>query len=108
MSLEIKKTVMIQMTLNGVDVIGEGELLGKCRAWLSVNWEGEVEQLVRGQADKLHLSWFTPSDKGGLGLFGLDDQGNVVCGVAYYESGFEDRKSPCFFVKAKKSTQCYW
>lgn len=101
--LKLTQTTVTTATMFGYPATGPVELLQNCKTWLAVNWEGEVEQVLVGPVDKIDRSWFQPSDKGGLGLFGVDAKGKVICGAVLYSEG----KEKSFEVVATKSTQTH-
>ena len=104
--LVANKIETVNYILNGHKIVGDASLLSQCNTWLSVNWEGKVETVLTGPVDKLHTSWFEPSDKGGLGLFGVKGK-DVVCGLAFYDKGIDGHNYPCYFVIAKKCCDTY-
>ena len=103
--LVIERLIQIKATFNGMPIDGPVELLNNCKTFLSVNWEGQVEQVLTMPLEKIKANWFEPSDKGGLALFGVNEMGQVVCGMAFYKSGTHENPKAHYEVVACKSTQ---
>ena len=98
--LKINKVTKVEVTATFRDkpIIGPVELLSDVVAFLEVDWEGRVTNYLPVPLDSLDKSWFDPSDKGGLGVFGLDKFGKVILGMAYYSKGINEIMNPCYVV----------
>ena len=108
-NLTVETQVVKTYKFLNLPVIGDGvEKLAEVEGWLLCNWEGEVVQYVKNCPT---ISSFSPSDKGGLSVFGLNKYGKVIVGMCQYP-GDKRAKDPLehgahLYCKATNCTRCW-
>lgn len=71
------------------------EDLQEALGFLRCNWSPDhvTDIYVDMPIDTIPENLFDPIDKGSIGLFGFDEQGNIIYGIARYD-GFEKDPNP--------------
>lgn len=85
---EILKDTVTRYRVNNCLIVGEVDLFSSCKGFLSLNWEGNVDKVFH-EIPK-DLSWYECIDKGGIPLYGFNDNGNIVCSVALIKREQQD------------------
>lgn len=86
-------------------LVGDTQLLDKAEHCLVTNWDGDAQQVfVNVKPSRLDESWFEPNDKGSLSVFGLNNAGQVIFGMARYDgdprSENEIENGAHYYIKA--------
>lgn len=103
------QTVIKDYKFMGIPLIGDAmHLIDKAAGWLVCNWEGHVIWYSKKVPVK---DWFDPTDKGGLSVFGLDNNGKVMFGMVAY-AGDRNTDNPIaskehFYCKKVGETNCW-
>ena len=107
--LKITRTTKVEVSASfrSKPIQGAVERLEQSVMFLIVNWEGEVMRVVSGDINQIHDSWFSPSDKAGLSIFGVNKEGKVVCGMAFYDYDDNGTRNPHYEVVACEKVQTH-
>lgn len=123
--IESQTTETIYITLRGLDKkirVSNPDnipnlkdaLKRKWPAILHAGWNHSIDKVFVNQSlAEFHISWFDPSDKGGLSLFLCDSltnkkgSCNPVYGLAVYSSGEYDTNETVLEIKVVNETNCF-
>lgn len=86
----------------------------KWPAILHAGWNHSIDKVFVNQSlAEFHISWFDPSDKGGLSLFLCGNLTNTkgscdpIYGLAVYSSGEYDTNETVLEIKSVNETNCF-
>lgn len=83
----MQSETIVVLKIKDLEVKGATRLLKDCSKFILLNWEGQAMKILDAElvlGGKLHLSWYEPCDKGGLSLFGVNKDGDIICGMSLY------------------------
>lgn len=67
------------------------EILKLAVGAIHIDWDYKTDKVwTKISIDKIHESWFEPSDKGGLSVFGFNTKGEIIFGMALYEDNYDE------------------
>lgn len=111
----LKKVKTTFLCLHGYPIIGDSEAIEQIKnvkQILHCNWDGKVEKVLPvTDLEKLHIDDFSPIDKGGCPLFGVDKNGDIIFGITFFTGNSHCQnlleREPHFYCQKANSTGGY-
>jgi hypothetical protein len=84
----LKKVKTTFLCLHGHPIMGDAEAIAQIcnvKQILHCNWDRQVEKVLPiTNLEKLDIEYFTPTDKGGCPVFGVDKNGDIIFGITFF------------------------